>query len=55
MKVYMWPNGDWCIEDDFESFSLHLGDDYQTMTCPEYVKENDIDDFVIELINKGLL
>ena len=55
MKIYMWPNGDWCIEDDFETFSLHLGDDYQTMICPEHITKDDIDEFVVELISKGLL
>lgn len=55
MKIYMWPNGDWCTEDNFESFSECLSDDYQITTVEDSVTEEDIEAFVLQLVDKGAI
>jgi hypothetical protein len=35
VKIYEWPNGDWCYEEDVYLYALNKSDDYITKVVPE--------------------
>ena len=49
VKLYFWPCGTWCNEDELEEYSF-MSDDYATVTVPIELDDGDIDD-VIKNIN----
>jgi hypothetical protein len=36
MKIYVWPDGSWCIADEYcETADTWRGDDYYSLVVPE--------------------
>ena len=35
MKIYYWPNKDWCYEDQLEEWLQDRSDDFATMEIPD--------------------
>jgi len=54
--AYVWPNGDWCWEDEYEEYSSNKSDDCASVAVPnEVMDQNDdaIEDWVYEY-SKGV-
>ena len=41
--VYIWPDGTWCEEEDFSSYSRRLSDDYEKVEMTWEVYEQFVD------------
>jgi hypothetical protein len=55
MKIYIWPNGDWCYEEDLSDYLHDYSDDYSEMTVPDHATEDQIEQEVQNLLNLDIL
>jgi len=49
--AYVWPNGDWCWEDEYEEYSHNKSDDCAEVIVPDEVVdqgEDYIDEWIYE-------
>lgn len=35
-RVYQWPDGTWCDEEDLEEYLTFMSDDFQVLLLSEY-------------------
>lgn len=48
MKVFIWPDGTWCEDDNIAEYETWKSDDYSVMDIPDDVE--DIDKYITETL-----
>ena len=53
-EIFVWANGTWCYKEDVADFD-YMSDDYHKFDIDPSVSDDKIDNFVLEMLNNGLL
>lgn len=51
-KIYYWPNGTWCYQDDLEEYLLSASDDFSEATFLDTTTAEEIDTIIDSLLEK---
>jgi hypothetical protein len=55
MKIYIWPNGEWCYKEALSDYLDYYSDDYSEMTVPDDTPQDQIEQEVQNLLNLDIL
>ena len=49
-NIFVWPDGVWVYEDEYEEIEWHKSDDFQIVTIDAELTPEEIEEFVLTLI-----
>lgn len=54
-KIYIWPDDNWCVEDELESQLQWKSDDYRVVEVSDDWDYDKIDEFVLSTEHRALI